>query len=897
MRTMQIHLRQLRGWLMRLFGLLHRKQREREFAEELESHLALHIEDNLRAGLSPEEARRVALVKLGGVTQVQELHREQRGLPMLEILFQDLRFGLRMLRKNPGFTFIAVLTLALGIGANTLIFTLVNAVLLRPLAFPQSERIVRVFETSRTWNESTISPPNFIDWQAQQTAFERLAAFQGATFDLTGQDGIEQIAGMRVSADFFPLLGVNAVRGRSFSPEDDKLGGPPVILLSHRFWLARLSGDANAVGRTLTLGGRNYTILGVLPADFEFISPQTELWTPLRLGDEGHRMRRTERYLQAVARLRPGVTPQQAQTEMDGLAARLAQQYPDANANSGVRLVPLQEHLFGNLRNSLLILLGAVGFVLLIVCANLASLQLARAATRQREFAVRASLGASGGRLTRQLLTESMLLSLAGAAAGLLLARWGLALLVPLWQQSGGASALAISRLNRMGLDAYVLGFTLLIALLTGFLFGLAPVWHALRVNLVASLKESRAGALWSGRRPQSALVVIEVALALVLLVGAGLMLNSLWRLGRVNPGFAAEHLLTLRVAAPAVRIAGDRAESNRKTAAFFREISERVRTVPGVVAADVINVVPLNIEGASTRFTIENRLPATPADVPTVPYRVLGPDYFRTMGIPLLRGRAFDYADAADAPGVVIVNDTLAKRFWPNEDPTGQRIRRGGLDSTGPWLTVVGVMNDVKSFGLDESARPELYIPHAQFAWPEVTLVVRAATEPLNLVGALRAQILAVDRSTLVTNVRTMEEWLARSVAARRFNGQLLLGFAVLALVLAGVGIYGVMAYAVTARTHEIGIRRALGAQPNEVLKLIVRQGIKLALGGVLLGLGGALALTRLLKTFLFGVSPTDPLTFALIALLLLLVALLACWLPARRATKVDPLIALRHE
>jgi len=816
----------------------------------------------------------------------------------MKTLWQDLGYGARMFFKNPGFTLIAVLTLALGIGANTLIFTLVNAVLLRPLNFPQSEQIVRVFETSRTWNESTISPPNFIDWQTQQTAFERIAAFQGAAFDLVGQEGIEQIAGLRVSADFFPLLGAQVALGRGFSPEDDKAGGQPVILLSNRFWLARLGGDASAVGRALTLGGRSYTIIGVLPADFEFISPQTDLWTPLRLGDESHRMRRTERYLQAVARLRPGVTLQQAQASMNSLAGRLAQQYPDANANSGVRLVPLQEHLFGKLRQPLLILLGAVAFVLLIACANLANLLLARAATRQKEFAVRASLGASGWRLARQLLTESALLSLAGAAAGLLLARWGLDLLVALWQQSGSASALAISRLNRVGLDAGVLSFTLLLALGASFIFGLAPVWYAMRVNLVESLKEAHAHrfAAWSGRRIQSALVVIEVALTLVLLVGAGLMTGSLWRLGRVNPGFAAERLLTMRVAAPAARIAaGDRAESNRKTAAFFREVTERVRVMPGVVAADVINVVPLNIEGASTRFTIENRPPASPAEVPTVPYRVLGPDYFRTMSIPLLRGRPFNYADTADAPGVVIINQALAERFWPNEDPTGQRIRRGGLDSSGPWMTVVGVAGDVKSFGLDEASREELYIPHAQFAWPEVTLVVRAAADPLALVGPLREQILAVDRSALVTNVRTMEEWLARSFASRRFNTQLLFGFAVLALALSGIGIYGVMAYAVTARTHEIGIRRALGAQPNDVLKLIIGQGIKLALGGVLLGLGGAWALTRLLKTFLFSISATDPLTFAGIALLLTLVALLACYLPARRATKVDPMIALR--
>ncbi len=811
-------------------------------------------------------------------------------------MFQDLRFGARMLLKNPGFTLIAALTLALGVGANTAIFSVVNAVLLRPLPYPQPERIVRVFETGKAGNEMTISPPNFQDWQGQQTVFERLAAFQGVTFDLTGQDGVEQIAGMRVSADFFQSLGAQATLGRAFLPEDDKADANRVVLLSHKFWQARFGGDAGAVGGTLALGGQRHTIIGVLPPDFEFISPDTELWAPLRLGDESHRMRRTERYLHAVARLRPEVTLRQAQAEMDAVAARLTQQYPDANAGGGARLVPLQEHLFGNLRESLLVLQGVVLFVLLIACANLANLLLARSAAREKEFAVRAALGAGRLRVARQLLTECGLLSLFGGAAGLLLARWGVDLLMRMWRESGGAPALAISRVNNVGLDSNALGFMLLTLLCAVLVFGLLPAWRAARVSLAPSLKEGKSDP-WSGRRIQSALVVAEVALALALLAGAGLMINSLWRLGRVNPGFDSERLLTMKVSAPASLLAGDRDEAGRRIAAFFREVTERVRTAPGVVAADVINVAPLAGEGSLTRFTIENRPPASPADVPSVPWRVLGPDYFRAMNIPLLRGRFFTEADTTDAPRVVIINEALARHFWPNEDPMGQRIRRGGLDSRGPWMTVVGVVGAVQTYELGKSPIPELYHPHAQFSLPPMTLVARTTDDPLKLVNAIRSQILAVDRGALVKGAQPMEELLSRSVAARRFNMRLLTIFAALALLLAGVGIYGVMNYAVTRRTHELGVRMALGAQTGDVLRLVIRQGMALTLTGIAIGLGAAFLLTRSLKGMLFGVSPADPLTFALIATLLAALALLACYIPARKATKVDPLLALRRE
>jgi len=814
-------------------------------------------------------------------------------------MIQDLRYGVRMLLKNRGFTAVAVITLAIGVGANTAIFSIVNAVFLRPLPYPQPERIVRVFETGKGWNEMTISPPNFLDWQGQQTSFERLAAFQNDVFELAGQDGIEQIAGMRVSADFFPLLGTQAVKGRVFLPEDDKESAQRVVLITHKFWHARFGGSAGAVGGSLALGGQNYTIIGVLPQNFEFISPANELWTPLRLGDESHRMRRTERYLQAVARLRPGTTPRQAQTEMDTIAAQLARQYPESNAEAGARLVPLQEHLFGNLRGSLLVLQAAVLFVLLIACANLANLMLSRSANRRKEFAMRTALGAGRWRMARQLLTESACLSLLGGALGLLLARWCVVGLMGLWQQSGDSSALAISRVNSVGLDAGTFGFTLVTLLCATLIFGFVPAWQAARVDLIESLKEGRKGIFdrWSGRRIQNAIVVSEMALALALLAGAGLMINSLWRLSRVNPGFDAEHLLTMKIAAPASLLTGDREEAGRKIAALFRDVTERVKTVPGVVAADVSNVTPLSGESASTRFIIENRLPSSPADVLSVPWRVLGPDYFRAMKIPLLQGRHFTAADTSDAPGVVIINEALARQFWPNENPVGRRIRRGGLDSQRPWSTVVGVVGTVQTQGLDKPPIPELFIPHAQFALPPMTLVARTADDPLKLVSALRAQILAVDRNTLITNVRTMEEWLSRSVAARRFYMQLLVIFAMLALLLAGVGIYGVMNYAVAQRTHELGIRMALGANTGNVMRLVMRQGMGMTFVGVVIGLGAAFLLTRSMKGMLFVVGPADPLTFALIAALLAAVALLACYIPARRATKVDPLVALRDE
>jgi putative ABC transport system permease protein len=886
-----MHIRQLRGWLVRLCGLFHSKRREREFAEELESHLALHIEDNLRAGMSSEEARRVALVKLGGVTQVQELHREQRGLPMLETLFHDLRFGARMLFKNPGFALIAVVTLALGIGANTAIFSVVNAVLIRAIPYRDADRLVTVWEKHSRSDQNTISPANFFDWQEQSTSFEGLAAFADVRGSLTGDGEPEEVPAQRTTGNLFSVLGVPALLGRTLTPEDGKPGQNNVIILSYGLWQRRFGGDANIIGRKVLLGATENTVVGVMPPEFKWhvrknslTGQSAELWTPFALTNEFRQFRRG-RSLSAVARLKPGASVAQARAEMETLAARLAEQH-EQNRGYSVNVVALRQQFSGELRWALLVLMGAVGFVLLIACANVANLLLARAALRTSEIAVRAAIGASRGRIIRQLLTESVLLAAMGGIAGLLLAWWGAAALVKL-------SPPELGDFQHVEISAPVLGFTLVVALLTGVVFGLVPALEASNLKLSETLKaagRSLAGQS-GGQRLRSALVVVEIALALVLLLGAGLLVRSFLRLQNVDTGFNAQNVLTMRVSLP-----GRRYDQDAKIISFFAQATERLQNLPGIEAAGAINYTPFLGAGSQTGFEIEGRPKPLPGQTLGTGVCVTDQNFFRTLQIPLKRGRLFTEQEVREQRNVVIINEALARRYFPNEDPLGQRITIGMRPPLVP-TEIIGVVGDVRHAQLDQAVEPMSYWPIAQLPYTSMSLVIRARGDAAATTTAVRNVIQSLDPQQPVADVRTLESLVGNSIARQRFNTLLLAVFAVVALLLAGLGIYGVMSYAVTARTHEIGIRTALGATAADILRLILKRGMTLALVGVSVGLLAAIVLTRLLKNLLFGVSATDPLTFAMVGMALLIVALLACWIPARRATKVDPLIALRSE
>ncbi len=889
--------RQIRGWLVRLFGLFNRKRREREFAEELESHLALHIEDNLRAGMSPEEARRLALIKLGGVMQITELHREQRGLLMLETLIQDLKFGMRMLRKNPAFTLIAVITLALGIGANTAIFSVVNGVLFRPLPYYEPERLVMVWADRPVLQAQTglpdfpVTVADFLDWRDQNQVFEQMATMEGWRMNLTDGGEPESLVGLRASASLFPLLGARLAVGRAFLPEEDRAGAERVVVLSDGLWQRRYAADPNLIGQKITLDNEAYTVIGVTAPDFQFprrdeipsyfhVATKPDLYLPAAFTPE-QMNNRSESRRAVIARLKPGVSVGEAGAQMHVIARRLAEQYPQTNADKGVRLAPLHQQVVGKTRTALLALLGAVGFVLLIACANVANLLLARAAGRQKEMALRAALGASRWRIVRQLLTESLLLAVSGGAAGLLLAVWGVKLLLAIAPDN-------LPRAYDIRLDTRVASFTLLASLLTGVVFGLLPALQAAKLDLGVALKEGgRVAAGLLRRRLRGFLVVCEVALAFVLLIGAGLLIRSFARLTGVDPGFDPRGVLTMDISLPFAKY------KDGRSVAFYQQTLERVQALPGVEAAATVYPVPLSGKQGFSAFRIEGR-PSPTEETFNAGVRIISPDFFKTFRVSLANGRLLAESDSAKAPPVVIINESLASIYFANENPLGKRII--GFGGT---RAIVGVVSDVKYSALDEEAKAEIYFPMAQV--PPVTLslplAVRVSGDPMQMLAAVRGQVWAGDKDLPISNIQTMERLMAKSVAPRRFNLLLLGLFALVGLALAGVGLYGVMSYTITQRTREIGVRMAMGAQRADVLRLVIREGMKLALIGALLGLGGALALTRLLKTLLFGVSATDPLTFIVIAALLIIVALLACWIPARRAASVDPLVSLRVE
>ena len=808
----------------------------------------------------------------------------------MQTLLQDLRYAIRMMMNNRAFSVVAVLVLALGIGANSVIFSVVNAVLLRSSPYPDSGRIMMVFESNiQRRTREAVAAGNFLDWRDQNHVFENLATYREETFNLTGADRPERAWGVITTSGLFPVLGVKPILGRVFAPDEESLGSSRVAVISQSLWERRFASDPNVPGQKLTANSEPLTIVGVMPRGFDFPG-QSDLWIPPRQvvpetvlkPTVNMSANRDSHYLSAIGRLKPGVTLQQARTDMDAVALRMEEQNPNQNMGRGVNLITLRENEVGDVQSALLVLFGAVGFVLLIACANVANLLLARAATRQKEIAIRTALGANRFRLVRQLLTESVLLSLMGGGLGLLLALWGIGPLVSL---SPGAGA------NAIRIDGLVLGFTLAVSLVTGVAFGLFPALQSSKSDLNESLKEGGRGGSSGARRNRvrGLLVVTEIALSLVLLIGAGLMIKSFIRLEQVNPGFDTRDVLTMRLSLPSAQY-----PDGRRRAAFYQQVIQRVQAIPGAQSAGAISRLPLTPGNSSRGLTIEGRQNDGSGNGPGADYRVISPDYFRVMGTPLSKGREFSESDNAEAPPVGIINEEMARRYWPDEDPIGKRLK---IDQGDPWMEIVGVVADVKHLGLDSQSRTELYVPYFKDPWPFMTIVVRRGPGSAGLANAMRSEVWTVDKDLPVPDIKPMEQLLADSVARRRFNMLLLGLFGAVALVLAAVGIYGVMSYSVTQRTREIGIRMALGAKRSDVLKLVVGQGMTLALIGVGIGLAAAFALTRVLTSLLFAVGATDPATFVIISVLLAGVALAACLVPARRATKVDPMTALRYE
>jgi predicted permease len=803
----------------------------------------------------------------------------------MDTLLKDIRYGVRGLLRRPGFTAIVVITLALGIGANTAIFSVVNAVLLRHLPFADAQQLVMVFtkdsKTPRTW----VAYPDLQDWQKQSQLFSDLAGVVPQSVNLTGSEEPTRVIGSFVTGNFFRVLKVDAAQGHTFSSEQDQIGAARVVVVSHNTWRDRFGSDATLIGKTLTLNGQPFTVVGILPEGFHFPYGDSDVWMPLQYYPN-FTQDRSKTASGVIGRLKPNITLNQAQAEMTTIASRLAQQYPQTNADRGVLLMRFQDVVVEGFGPLLLVLLGAVGFVLLIGCANVANLLLARAAGRQKEFALRAALGASRLQLVRQLLTETVLLALTGGILGLLAGVWGTHLLVansPSQLPSGVSPTL----------DFTVLGFTLAISLLTGIIFGLAPALRFSRPDVHEALKEGGRSSAGPSR-VRGLFVVTQVALSLVLLIGSGLMIKSFLKLLNVAPGFNSENLLTMEYRVPRTKYPDGAQQWN-----FHQQVTDRVRALPGVESASVILALPYSGNGGSISFVPLNHPEPPKGQEPQAERNIADPYYFSTMKIPLLSGRVFAEQDRAGAPPVAIINQTMRERYWPNEDPLGRQVRLFGdsIVKDNLAVTVVGVVGDVKHYGLDDQSTAQIYVPYAQNPFIFATLVVRTTAEPMSMSATVRKAVWSVDKDQPVWKVRTLQSLIDISIGPRRFMMWLLAGLSALALLLASVGLYGVMSYTVTQRTHEIGIRVALGAQATDVLKLIVRSGMTLVLAGIVIGLVGAFGLTRLMSALLFGVTPTDVATFAGVSVALIVVALLACYLPARRAMKVDPLVALRYE
>jgi putative ABC transport system permease protein len=815
----------------------------------------------------------------------------------MDTVLQDLRHSLRGLVKDRGFTFVAVVTLALGIGANATIFSIINAVLLRPLSYPEAERLAIVWETNDNNPESRniVAAANYLDWTAQQDVFESMALFdsagRGYNLSTVGKEN-EQVSGVRVTASFFSVLGVRPMLGRTFVQDEETVGRHRVVVLSHALWQKRYGADPMIVGNPIRIDGEEYTVVGVMPPEFEFqlFSNRRQLWVPVAF-DEGDLERGSHSFV-SIARLRPGVSMEQSRAQMEVIGHNLAEQYPRENANEGATVTPLENFGRENYEAPLLAMFGVVGFVLLIACANVANLMLARSTARQTEFAIRRALGASRWRLARQLMTESLLLALIGGAGGLFVSTWTTELLVGILP--GNLRYVPLRPLETIPVDWRVIGFTWAASCVTGVLFGLLPVFSVFSRDVNTTLKEGARGSTSSlGSKLRYSLVAGEMGLALIVLAGAGLMIQSVGRLLNVDPGLDVRNVLAMEMSLPQ-EVLYTSPPTNKR---FCDDLEARVGSLPGVVSVGAISHLPLTGAGAGRAFTIEGRPPAEPGQQPGAAYSVCSPNYFRTLGIKILEGREFTFADTVDAPGVAIINEAMAQRFFPDENPVGKRMKLGGSTSTAPWMTVVGVARDVKRWGLDRKMTPEFFRPYNQAGWPFMTILVKTESAPAQLGPRVKKALQEIEPSRAATEPETMEQVMRDSVSERRFPMLLLAAFALLALSLAAVGISGVVSNSVAQRTHEIGIRLALGAQKRDVLALILNRSLICAAAGVAIGLAGAFGLTRLLEGLLYEVRPMDPLVLGSVALVLVIVAMLASYIPARRATKVDPMVALRYE
>jgi putative ABC transport system permease protein len=886
---------------MRWFNVLRdriRALRQRETVindidREMRSHLELQVEANIRTGMSPDEARVQALRSFGNVNKAVDAAYDVKGGGLLESLTQDVRYGVRMLAKHRAFTAVAVFTLALGIGANTAIFSVVNELLLRPLPYRDADRIVMLWEvTPEGRHQNTTSRANFRAWRSQNTSYENVAAFSDQRFNLTGDGEPEELSVQMATPELFKILGVDPLLGRTFLPDDD--GKPPVAVLSYGLWQRRFGGQASVIGQPITLSSVKFTVIGVMPANFQFHIKQrsgtgrpAELWTilPMTVGPGANER---GRFLSVVGKLKDGVTVDRAAAELRTIEARLSDEVPQFNKNFSAEVLPLREQFFGNVRRPLWLMLGAVGFVLLIACANVANLLLSLATSREKEIAVRAALGARRTRIVRQLLTESLLLALLGSALGLGFAWLGIKALMLI-------SPKDLVSFQSVSLNMTVLLWTLGVSILTGIIFGLAPALHISRLNLNDSLKDggkSESGQASGSRRLRSALVVSEIALAVVLLASAGLLIRSFIRLQQVDRGFQTDNILTMVVRLPDAKYPQD-----AQVVAFFNQALEKVRQLPSVRSAGMVNHLPLyGGLGSNTGFKILGRPEPPPGQGPSTDVRVVDSEYFTTMGIPLLRGRNFTSDELREPRQKILINEVLARTYFASEDPIGQRLDVGMFEKPTP-AEIIGVVGNVRYDSLVDESPPAVYFPHPDLAYSFMTLVVRTDGEPAAIAPAIQREIRTLDPNQPVSDLRTMNQVMSEWVSRSRFNTLLLGLFAGLATLLSAVGIFGVMNYSVALRTRELGLRLAVGAQPRQVLLLVLKQGLLLTIAGVILGLAAAFALTRLLSGLLFGVAAVDVTTFATISLLLVVVSLLACYLPARRAMRIDPLRALRYE